>query len=931
MDFNRNLRIVRTSGSSYPFPYKNNVLWVHHDENNKPVAEIWDHGKWTPITVTGSGSGDIIIDTKMSDSSSNAIANKTVKKYIDGVASNADEKFQTKESAAEAEQRVQSFIDTLNSGPNVEGSVKNTVIDAIAEAVASAPEDFETLKEIADYIASDKTGAAQLTAAISQLQTLTEKHTSDIAVNASGVAENKAGVAENKAAVAALKSLIDTMNPGYQFMDVATPETNPGTPDQKVFYIANGKGTYTNFGGINVTEDDVVVLYWDSSWHKVSTGIASQAKLTELEQKTTDIEENIEPVSVTIHTVDGVNGYWHSLTGTWASDNTRRGTEKIDVLEGEKYLITTNIGGSVAIGYLAQWNGDTCVGVSNDFKGGSGNAVDREYIVPNGVTKIAICSYNTTSPSLKKVTSSQVFKAYSKEESDERYAPISSQGIKRYGVKWSITDAEDLGVRCFDAVGLSAEIAIGSIGGHSDFDNIYPWSEMKRCNILSNANGAKVVTFEGEAGFALDGSNGDVFVRIPKFSVEKYIKDGEEYRVISNDSGHIHPAFIEDGKILDEIFISAFEASGNEGVLYSKGGVIPANNITAETFLNYAKAKGVCYSLFDNRCVDLLFTLMSVEFGCRNSNRILGYGYSGYIQVAQYKNWSHCSVSSPSTNTITLGKPDSDSTRRLVLETFAVGQNICICGNAQDGDSKNILAQRKITSISCPTKDDNVVVGFDGEPIAVDAEVEGSANYTYVGNAPITCNNCETISDVGAAMTYHTGRTNRTLSPIGALQYETANACRYRWIENPIGNVWHFLPDVTFLNGQMYICENMRDYVCHKYTSPYKPIGKTLISQISNGNKNDVADANYWIISLMNDIFAKGSVFGDAYDTSLVSTKAFGAYYYLATYERSPVIISHGGGFDHLWRCNILTQRAWQTTDVRWYLYGARLMFKNID
>ena len=90
MDFNRNLRIVRTSGPSYPFPYKSNVLWVHHDENNNPIIEIWDHGKWVPVTVVGSGSGDIIIDTKMSDSSSNAIANKTVKKYIDGVASKID-------------------------------------------------------------------------------------------------------------------------------------------------------------------------------------------------------------------------------------------------------------------------------------------------------------------------------------------------------------------------------------------------------------------------------------------------------------------------------------------------------------------------------------------------------------------------------------------------------------------------------------------------------------------------------------------------------------------------------------------------------------------------------------------------------------------------------------------------------------------------
>ena len=87
MDFNRNLRIVRTSGSSYPFPYKSNVLWVHHDENNNPVSEIRDHGKWVPVTGVGSGSGNVIIDTKMSDSSSNAIANKTVKKYVDGIAS----------------------------------------------------------------------------------------------------------------------------------------------------------------------------------------------------------------------------------------------------------------------------------------------------------------------------------------------------------------------------------------------------------------------------------------------------------------------------------------------------------------------------------------------------------------------------------------------------------------------------------------------------------------------------------------------------------------------------------------------------------------------------------------------------------------------------------------------------------------------------
>lgn len=69
---------------------------------------------------------------------------------------------------------------------------------------------------------------------------------------------------------------------GYLFAGIATIGTNPGIPEAKVFYIANGKGTYEKFAGLEVTEDEVVVLYWDSAWHKVATGIASQAKLSEL-------------------------------------------------------------------------------------------------------------------------------------------------------------------------------------------------------------------------------------------------------------------------------------------------------------------------------------------------------------------------------------------------------------------------------------------------------------------------------------------------------------------------------------------------------------------------------------------------------------------------------------------------------------------------
>lgn len=69
----------------------------------------------------------------------------------------ADEKFGLVNTAIKANTDA---IAVLNG--TGEGSVSKQVVDAIAEVVAEAPEAFDTLKEIADYIAGDKTNAAEL-------------------------------------------------------------------------------------------------------------------------------------------------------------------------------------------------------------------------------------------------------------------------------------------------------------------------------------------------------------------------------------------------------------------------------------------------------------------------------------------------------------------------------------------------------------------------------------------------------------------------------------------------------------------------------------------------------------------------------------------------------------------------------------------------
>lgn len=60
-------------------------------------------------------------------------------------------------------------IATLNGSADTEGSVAKTVATEIAKVVAEAPENFDTLKEIADWIANDKTGAAKMQADIAKL------------------------------------------------------------------------------------------------------------------------------------------------------------------------------------------------------------------------------------------------------------------------------------------------------------------------------------------------------------------------------------------------------------------------------------------------------------------------------------------------------------------------------------------------------------------------------------------------------------------------------------------------------------------------------------------------------------------------------------------------------------------------------------------
>lgn len=224
---------------------------------------------------------------------------------------------------------------------------------------------------------------------------------------------------------------------------------------------------------------------------------------------------------------------------------------------------------------------------------------------------------------------------------------ISDVIVGRYGVQFDFEEQE--ATRLFNAVGKES----------ADFDYIYPWSQIKRCNIVDG----KIVAYEGEEGYIEDGSNGDVMVEIPKFwykVVPVKLEDaasGEGQQIAIGqwiiadrpmETYKVHPAFIRNGKEVDRIYVGAFEAclydtsagaydtndsitmDTTADVLCSISGVKPASGYSKELNLinsrTLAQNKGIGYGVIDFTTASAIQLLLVVEHASFNSQSCVGQG-----------------------------------------------------------------------------------------------------------------------------------------------------------------------------------------------------------------------------------------------------------------------------------------------------------------
>ena len=106
----------------------------------------------------------------------------------------------------------------------------------------------------------------------------------------------------------ALNNIISNVGENASFAGVATPSTNPGTPDGNVFYIASESGTYSNFGGIVNNGECLILKKNEDSWVSIEIDIITNKKLSNL-------------LGLVIDTSTFVKGQWVNKGESLSSDN----------------------------------------------------------------------------------------------------------------------------------------------------------------------------------------------------------------------------------------------------------------------------------------------------------------------------------------------------------------------------------------------------------------------------------------------------------------------------------------------------------------------------------------------------------------------------------------------------------------------------------
>lgn len=174
---------------------------------------------------------------------------------------------------------------------------------------------------------------------------------------------------------AVLQAMVSALGEGYQFLGVATPDTNPGAPDAKVFYIATQNGVYTNFSNIQIKDELAILINNVNGWNKIDTGLLIN---------NLGAEKGISEVELT----EGHSGYYINAGGVEVQSRTEGAiVYTLTVNPGDTYMLETlSLGAASRV--VSFYNGDIWVG---SYFQGEGKSGIYRFVIPDIVDKIKIC------------------------------------------------------------------------------------------------------------------------------------------------------------------------------------------------------------------------------------------------------------------------------------------------------------------------------------------------------------------------------------------------------------------------------------------------------------------------------------------------------------------------------------------------------------
>ncbi len=358
-----------------------------------------------------------------------------------------------------------------------------------------------------------------------------------------------------------------------------------------------------------------------------------------------------------------------------------------------------------------------------------------------------------------------------------KFSDYSKEGI--YTIRFDKNNPSAMGERLDNAknLGFNAAVAQGTIAlGENHFDNIYPWKDIKLCNIIDG----NVTAYEGDESFSTDGNNGDVFVEIPKFYVKRVADESKETISISgvcHEGFEVEEAFIgKNGEEVDAIYIAAYLTSVDDtGVVHSRAGESPAQSLSPEVLTEKAGNKG--YAEIDYAALGALQRLFMVETGLRNS-QYLFMGACGYTMASANAN----------NLTYAVALQDNSKTNCIVVDDgfyFEAGNSIIMFdAENYDGSAEAAYEKPRIVKTVIDNDDGTQSVFIVGDPIDV------TKGRTAIAHTALK--NGTTKSVVG-----HTGAASTARGTV---------ALKYRNIENFWGNTFVYI-DKVIIKGREAIIE----------------------------------------------------------------------------------------------------------------------------